>query len=121
MCRDPVGRAILEDLCDMQLAYRVHDVLVVHTNPTQEIIDLILEKGVDGLNREWQSKLRSILIDGDTSVRDDLSTLASVMLATNNRYNFTDSQSAEALRNSGINFIVHGHSYNLRRFTPQVV
>ncbi len=118
----PEGMFILEAICKMKLTEQIDDSLAVHTNPTEDIVGMILRYGPDIINQVFQTVLRKCLIQGesfngedfDKDLKSRFAVATDIFLNTNNRTNFTEGllgrELAEQLRQKGINRIPFGHS-----------
>jgi len=130
MRSDPKGRQILEVMCNMKLATRKDDTLIVHTNPTPKIVDYLqsgpnLDQSIKFVNDWYQGSLRKSLLDGG-QVKPEFIAIKGLFLDTDNRddfinayqYDSGDLRKGEAkvkdmvakLKGSGVNALIHGHS-----------
>ncbi len=60
----PYGLMLLNEMCEMKLCEQINDTIYLHTDPTDGILEAILEKGVEGINEEFQMALRQTLLSG---------------------------------------------------------
>ena len=117
MRQDPRGRQLLEAMCSMKLVTKRDDTLFLHTNPTEQIMELLLQHPdrplddmVRSVNQYYQQGLRALLIDGEAP-NQYYQVVQDTFLNTSNRNNFKDSSTIGArLRSQGMNAIFHGHS-----------
>ena len=130
------GLMILNEIANMKLCDQVGDTLYVHTDPTNAMLQMILSKGVDGINNEFQESIREPLLTGEEFDKSK-GVLFDTFLHPSNRTFVTATRAAEAegatnipaaaakkanishdllkqLKASGVNRIVFGHS-NLKR------
>jgi hypothetical protein len=130
MRNDPKGRQILEVICNMKLVARKDDTLVMHTNPTEKIVNYLqsgptLDTTIKFVNEWYQGSLRKSLISGG-QVKPDFLAIKGLFLNTDNREDFTNTYQYDSenlkigedkvkdmvakFKDSGINALVHGHS-----------
>ena len=119
---------VLEYILSLKLCERIHDHMVTHTPPTQEMIKYLLSdehKGnVDSINRKYQELLQRLLIDSDCTGEkrqkaiQELRVLQKIFLETGNtllgKTKAEDSQ-WKAVRNHGINSWAYGHDSDARK------
>lgn len=121
MRKDPKGQKILEHICNMQLISTVDDSLFLHTNPTEDIIKALLagvsnraqlDEKIASINQRYQNGLRKSLLEGQdiNTVDPSFAEFKSLFLDTDNRKDFTQEETAKALKECGINAIFHGHT-----------
>lgn len=58
------GKKLLKEICHMQIAEQIDDTLFIHTDPTQKIAQMLIEKGIDHINQGFQNSLRMVLLEG---------------------------------------------------------
>lgn len=119
MRKSPRGRMLLEEMCNMKLCEQIGDTIYLHTDPTNGIMEMILNKGVDGVNKEFQTAMRRTLIDGESFNHGRFNSLFDTFLDTGNRTFYhglrrgeldINSDLIEALKGRGIARMVFGHS-----------
>ncbi len=126
MRKDSEGKRLLEEMCQMKLCERIDDVVFVHTDPTNEMLEAIMDTGIDKINGIFQGGLRKSLIDG-APLDSNCSFLIDTFLNTGNR-TFDKIFSNEKIRKrldcepnlrkdlllrlkkEGVNDVVFGHS-----------
>lgn len=113
---------VLEYILSLKLCERIHDHIVTHTPPTQEMIKYLFSdeyKGnVDSINRKYQELLQLLLMNSDCTGEKrqkaihELRVLQKIFLETGNtllgKTKAEDSQ-WKAVRNHGINSWAYGH------------
>jgi len=109
------GRIILEQMVSTKVLEWIDDNLFIHTNPTIEIINYILEKKeIDSVNELYEKVLNYYLLgEGEVPTEIELqefNKIRDIFLATNNRDNFRSEELGKQLTKMGINTIFHGHS-----------
>lgn len=115
---DQRGRQILEEMVNMTLVERMGDTLYVHTDPTNDMLQMILQYGPEALNQSFQHALHETLLNGSPFNRN-YNYMYDTFLSTKNRtiadavegkgLNL-DSALLAQIKQNGINKIVFGHS-----------
>lgn len=121
MRNSPGWRIILEEICNMKLVSQVDDVLYCHTNPTAKMLQYLtkwnVQQNINLLNQKYQWYLRKTLLwewNWNISL-EEFNNISDIFLCTNNRRRYSSEewleQYTEALKNSWINMISHGHNW----------
>lgn len=84
MNQSPEGKMILDEICKMKLCDISDGILYVHTDPTQEMLELIADQGVNKLNANFQNILKNVLINGKDFPKN-YDSILNTFLQTNNR------------------------------------
>ncbi len=120
MRNDARGRIILEEMTNMILADRVGDTLFIHTDPTNDLLKTVLDRGTDDINRQFQTSLRESLLEGkefeksnnplfNTFLNGDNRTMRDALVEQKGPINL-DPDILRQLKEKGINRVVYGHS-----------
>jgi hypothetical protein len=59
---EPGWRVTLEFMCNMKLVEKIDDTLFIHVMPNAKMIQLILKRGIDGINTLYQRWMRTHLL-----------------------------------------------------------
>ena len=119
MLNSPEGRILLEEMCKMKLCEKIGDALYIHTDPSSEILELVLKHGVDKINQDYQTALRATLFGGkkfNEKVSDwmdvflDTENRAAGDLATMNAIDLNAKFVERFQRELGVDVIAFGHS-----------
>jgi len=121
MKNSPEWKLILEEICNMKLVSQVDDVLYIHTNPTDAILDFLTSSGkwnvqkmINAINSKYQNYLRIMLLwewNITSQQMKEFNGLSDLFLNTDNRITSQKLDYYQKLRNSWINMISHGHSW----------
>ncbi len=84
MRNDDYGKMILEEMCNMKLCERIDNTLYVHSDPTNEMLGMLLRTGVDSVNNDFQTAMRKTLLEGE-QYNDNYNNIFDTFLSTNNR------------------------------------
>ncbi|PCI25720.1 hypothetical protein COB57_00705 [Candidatus Peregrinibacteria bacterium] len=105
------GREMLGSLCDMKILERIDDTIFTHTDITSDMADMIISKGVDRMNEVYKDGLERVLLNGEDvrTLSPEFFEITDTFLATDNR-SYMNAAQGEALREIGVNHIIHGHS-----------
>jgi hypothetical protein len=130
MKNSPEGAELLNQITKFKLAEYIDDSLFLHTDPTPEMMSLILRNGktigeaVDNINRKYQQGLRFQLF-GEGTMPPDFQEIRNAFLFTNNRTSASGYKGQEVkinrqktfvpldlkpLHAMGVNHILHGHT-----------
>jgi len=118
------GVILLKEMCDMKLCEQIGDTIYSHTDPTDEILKMILEKGVDHINDVFRTALRNTFFGGAPFDGAKYNKVFDTFLSTGNRLfdknripietGQTDyllpQNLIEKLKEQGIKRMVFGHS-----------
>ncbi len=121
MRNSPEWRIILEEICNMKLVSQVDDVLYIHTNPTDAILNFLtsswkwnIQQMINAINTKYQNYLREMLL-WEWKISDEwlreFNWLSDLFLNTSNRTTSRQLDYYNKLKNSGINMISHWHSW----------
>lgn len=127
MRKSELGRKVLQFICTSKILYLKDDTLFLHTNPTQKMMDWLLqfmkknglntlEEAINEINSLYQTVLNEILINEkkpeeiDKNVYKKFEDIFEIFLHTENRITFNNPAIAENLRELGVNAIIHGHT-----------
>ncbi|MBD3330952.1 FHA domain-containing protein, partial [Candidatus Peregrinibacteria bacterium] len=117
------GMAMLETMASMKIVEHVDDTLFLHVNPTPKALSLVLELGVDNINSIYQRVVRYSLLGPENAAKPSAADYklfatirdafmrsgvrANAQFKTDDEYNSVPLPTA--LREIGINHIMHGH------------
>lgn len=119
MRNSPEGRFLLEEMCNMKLCERVGNRIHLHTDPTDEILELLVTEGVDSINNRFQRAMRDTLLEGkpfdarNNDIFDTFLDTSNRTLVNSDRVDgmvLYDQSLIDALREQGIEGFVFGHS-----------
>jgi len=97
MWKDSRGMRLLREMCQMKLCEQIENTIFIHTDPTDGIVELILELGVEAINEHFQVSLVNGLLKG-LPFDPRYHFLFDTFLYTNNR---TFSAYTDALKKTG--------------------
>jgi len=115
MRKSTEGKIILEEICNMKVVVQINDVLVLHTNPTDGMLQYItqgnVQQNIQNVNKTYQWYLRKVLLweNNNYSLRE-FNQISDIFLNTSNRNTSTSDSYYYTLHQSGINYITHWHS-----------
>lgn len=84
MRSDKYGRMLLNEMCGMKLCEQIEDTLYIHSDPTDEMLTMILNVGVNAINGDFQTAMRGTLIEGN-EFNTGYNKVFDTFLSTNNR------------------------------------
>jgi hypothetical protein len=103
------GMRLLQQMTEFKIIEHIDDTLFMHTNASEKMMDMILTHGVDTINNTYQEGLRDMLLNNKAPSKG-YKEITDIFLDTNTRDSDFVQNQGEALKDIGINRIIHGHT-----------